>query len=143
MGTMVELTSVFEGIASLHITQIKDQVLEAQQFFGELWHIYKQLRVGSSFYFGRGQESRPMRDRDLYVVITGEGGFSGDIDQRLIRWMLGQYDKSKHDIAVIGHHGAIQLAQQGVGFKKYFKLPENDAAMNVEPLVKEVQKYRS
>lgn len=143
MHTMVELTSVFEGIASLHITQIKDQVFEAQKFFGELWHIYKQLRVGSSFYFGRGQDASPTHNRELYVVITGEGGFSGDIDQRIIKWMLGQYDKNKHDIAVIGHHGAIQLVQQGVGFKKYFKLPAQDASMNVEPLVKEVQKYKS
>lgn len=143
LHTLVGLTSVFEGIASMHIAQIKDQVLESEEFFAELWHIYKQIRVGGSFHFGRGQDTAPLYNRELYVVITAEGGFSGDIDQRLIEWMLTQYDKAKHDIVVIGHHGAIQMAQQGIGFKKYFKLPDQDVGMNVEPLIKEVQKYTS
>ncbi|HSX53009.1 MAG TPA: F0F1 ATP synthase subunit gamma [Patescibacteria group bacterium] len=143
MHTLVGLTSVFEGIASMHISQIKDQVLESQDFFSELWNIYSQIRVGESFHYGRGQDEAPIYNRDLYVVITAEGGFSGDIDQRLIEWMLKQYDKTKQDIVVVGHHGAIQLAQQGIGFKKYFKLPDQDVGMNVEPLIKEVLKYQS
>src|SRR5258708_2869413 len=110
----------------MHIAQIKDQVLESQDFFSELWHIYSQIRVGGSFHFGRGQNVAPLYNRELYVVITAEGGFSGDIDQRLIEWMLTQYDKTKQDIVVVGHHGAIQQAQLGIGFKKYFKLPHQD-----------------
>jgi len=143
MDTIVELTSVFEGIASMHIAQIRSKVLESQEFFSELWHIYSQLRVDNVFHFGRSQSATKILDRELCVAITAEGGFSGDIDQRLIKWMLTQYDSSKQDITVIGHHGAIQLAQQGIEFKKYFKLPEQDSNMNVEPLVKEIQKYKS
>lgn len=143
MQTIVKLTSVFEGIASMHIAQIRSKVLESQEFFSELWHIYSQLRVDNTFHFGRGHGMAKVLDKELFVAITAEGGFSGDIDQRLIKWMLSQYDKSKQDIVVIGHHGAIQLAQQGVEFKKYFKLPEQDSNMNVEPLVKEIQKYKS
>lgn len=33
MGTLAELTNVFEGIASMRIAQIKNQVLQATQFF--------------------------------------------------------------------------------------------------------------
>jgi hypothetical protein len=33
IGTMVELTGVFKGIASMRIAQIKDQVLQSQDFF--------------------------------------------------------------------------------------------------------------
>jgi len=142
-ATLVELTSIFEGIASLHIAQIKNQVLQSQEFFRELWHIYTQIRVDSAFHFGRSQTEAPVADRELFIVITAEGGFSGDIDQRLIAWMLTQYDNNTQDIIVIGHHGAIQLAQKGVSIKKYFKLPEKDANINVEPLVAEVQKYKS
>lgn len=57
--------------------------------------------------------------------------------------MLKSYDKEKNDIIVIGHHGAIQLAQRGVSFKKYFKLPVKDQNINVTPIIKEVQKYRN
>jgi len=77
------------------------------------------------------------------MVITAEGGFSGDIDQKLIRWMLETHDPAKQDIIVIGHHGALQLIQQKVGFKKYFTLPSRDTNINVRPLVQEVSHYES
>lgn len=143
MGTLVELTSVFEGIASIKIAQIKTQVLQATQFFNELWQIYSQLRVSAVFGFGRSNADIKVIDRELYIIITAEGGFSGDIDQKLIQLMKESYDKEKNEIIVIGHHGAIQLAQQGISYKKYFKLPSKDQNINVAPIIREVQRYRS
>ena len=72
--------------------------------------------------------------KELYVIITAEGGFSGDIDQKLVKLMLETYDAEKNDIIVIGHHGALQLAQRGVSYKKYFKLPNKDVNINVKAL---------
>lgn len=142
MGTIVNLTGAFEGIASIHIAQTKNQVLKSQSFFNELWQIYSQLRVDSLFRFGRTDQVQAI-DKELFIAITAEGGFSGDIDQKLINWMLQQYDKDKQDIIILGHHGAVQLTQEGVGFKKYFKLPEKDQNINVGPLIKEVAQYRT
>lgn len=141
MVTIVTLTNAFEGLASMRIAQIKNQVLEAQKFFDELWQIYSQIRVDTLFRFGR-RESEDVLDKELYIAITAEGGFSGDIDLRLMKTMLEQYDPKKHDIIVIGHHGALQLMQMGVRFKKYFKLPERDRNINVAPLVREVRQYK-
>jgi ATP synthase F1 gamma subunit len=141
MGTLVKLTSAFEGIASMRIAQIKNQFLQSTKFFDELWHIYTQLRVDDSFNFGRGRSDTQI-DKELYIIITAEGGFSGDIDQKLVELMLQSYDKNKNDIIVIGHHGAIQLAQRGITYKKYFKLPTKDQNINVTPIVLEVQRYR-
>lgn len=143
MQTLSELTSVFEGIASMRIAQIKNQVLQSQNFFDSLWQMYIQIRAGTPFAFGRHVSSDDVIDKELYIVITAEGGFSGDIDQKLISWMLKSYDKQKNDIIVIGHHGAIQLAQRGVSFKKYYKLPNKDQNINVTPIIKEVSQYRS
>lgn len=143
MGTLAELTSVFEGLASMRISQIKNQVQEAQLFFEELWAIYTQLRVDSMFRFGRRETAHAVIDKELFVIITAEGGFSGDIDQKLIALMLKDYDKTKHDIVVIGHHGAVQLAQNGISFKKYFKLPEKDQNINSAPIIAQVQNYRT
>lgn len=143
MGTLVELTNAFEGIASMRIAQIKNQVLQATQFFNELWGIYSQLRVSPIFGFGRGNKEEDVIDKELFIIITAEGGFSGDIDQKLIKYMLKSYDKEKHEIIVIGHHGAIQLAQRNVSYKKYYKLPKKDQNINVTPIIREVQKYRS
>lgn len=142
IGTLVELTNVFEGIASMRIAQIKNQVLQATAYFNDLWHIYSQLRVDNLFRFGRSQSDEEVVNKDLMIIITAEGGFSGDIDQKLIRYMVETYDKDKHDILVIGHHGAMQLAQRGISFVKYFKLPKKDANINVTPIIRYVKKYQ-
>ncbi len=142
MDTIVNLTSVFEGLASMKIAQVKTQVLSSQQFFNELWDIYKQIRVDSLFRFGRANDKDIIK-KQLVMVITAEGGFSGDIDQKLIRWMLGTYNAETQDIIVIGHHGALQLIQAKIGFKKYFTLPSRDTNINVRPLVQEVGRYQS
>jgi F0F1-type ATP synthase gamma subunit len=55
--------------------------------------------------------------------------------------MSKDYDHAKHDIIVIGHHGAILLTQAKIPFIKYFKLPEHDQNINVEPLVREIRHY--
>ncbi len=141
MDTIVNLTGVFEGIASMRIAQTKNQVLQSQKFFSELWQIYSQLRVDNLFRFGRTQSEKVI-DKTLYIVITSEGGFSGDIDQKLIKSMLSQYDSDKQDIIVIGHHGAVQLIQAGINFKKYFTLPSKDRNINVQPLIKEARAYK-
>jgi F-type H+-transporting ATPase subunit gamma len=143
MGTLIDLTSAFEGIASMRIAQIKNQVLQATQFFNELWEIYSQLHVSRIFGFGRSNLDTEVIEKELFIIITAEGGFSGDIDQKLIKELLRHYDKEKNEIIVIGHHGAIQLAQRGISYKKYYKLPKKDQNINVTPIINEVQKYQS
>lgn len=143
MTTLAELTSAFEGIASMRISQIKDQVLQSTRFFNELWGIYSQLHVDKSFSFGRDRSKDKAIDKELFIVITAEGGFSGDIDQKLIRLVLENYQEDKNEVIVIGHHGAAQLSQNLVAYKKYFKMPVKDKNINVIPIINEVQKYRS
>jgi len=143
MQTMVQLTGVFEGIASMRISQIKDQVQQAEDFFNQLWHIYSQIRVDELFHFGRSQAVEKVIEKELFVVITAEGGFSGDIDHMLINLMIKHYNPGKNDIIVIGNHGAVQLQQSGIKFIRAFKMPAQDNNINVTPVVSEVQKYAS
>ncbi|HEX5448298.1 MAG TPA: F0F1 ATP synthase subunit gamma [Candidatus Saccharimonadales bacterium] len=142
MTTMVELTSAFEGIASAHIAQIREQVLMSQQFFGDLWRIYSQIRVDGIFHFGRDQKSQII-DKELLILITSEGSFSGDIDQRLVNEVVKVYDSAKNDVLVIGHHGALLVSQKGIPLIKSFKTPERDLNINTSPIVAEVQKYKA
>jgi F-type H+-transporting ATPase subunit gamma len=144
MNTMVELTSAFEGIASAHIAQIREQVLMSQQFFADLWRIYSQLRVDGLFRFGRDERNTaPTIDKELMILVTSEGSFSGDIDQRLVNEVIKVYDAKKHDVIIIGHHGAILLGQKGIPTIHSFKTPERDLNINTMPVVAEVQKYKS
>lgn len=143
MATLVELTGAFEGIASMRIAKIKNQVQQSTKFFNELWAIYSQLRVEEVFSFGRDKSDTEITQKELYIIITAEGGFSGDIDQKLVELMLKDYDPEKQDIIVIGRHGAVQLAQRGVSYKKYYKLPTRDRDINVTPVVRQVRGYQS
>lgn len=139
MRTIVSLTSAFESLSSMQIAKTKNKVLISNQFFDEVWNIYKQIRMDVMFNFGRSEDEKPI-DRELLILITASGGLSGDIDQRLIRKFREYYDADKHDILVIGHHGAVQLGQAHIKYNMYFDLPKKDY-INVDPLMDIIKKY--
>ena len=143
MRSIVQLTGAFEGIASMHIARIKNQVQQSEVFFDELWKIYTQLRVSNEFHTGHGHTEQSTIDRGLVIIITSEGSLSGNIDQRLVESLLEDYDSETQDILVIGHHGATLLSQRNVAYKSVYKLPEQDKNFDIEEILKEVQSYKT
>lgn len=137
--SVVSLTSALESLSSMQIAKTKNKVLISNQFFDEVWNIYKQIRVDVLFNFGRTQDEVPI-DKELLILITAKGGLSGDIDQRLIRKVVERYDETKNDVLVIGHHGALKLKQSHIDYTYYFELPEHDY-VNVDPLMDIIRKY--
>lgn len=137
--SVVSLTSALETLSSMQIAKTKNKVLISNQFFDEVWNIYRQIRVDVLFNFGRAPEEKPI-NKELLILITAKAGLSGDIDQRLIRKFLERYDEAKHDVLVIGHHGALKLKQAHVDHTYYFDLPEKDY-INVDPLMDIIRKY--
>ena len=105
VSTIVQLSTAFEGIASMRIAQIKDQVQLSERFFDELWKIYNQIRVDELFHFGRRQSVEKVVEKELLILITSEGSLSGSIDQDLVNKALKAYKPDKNDIIIIGHHG--------------------------------------
>jgi F-type H+-transporting ATPase subunit gamma len=143
MKTIMAVTSAFEGIASMRIAQIKDQVQSSQRFFDELWRIYSQIRVDSTFHFGRSRSDKDINNKELIILVTSEASLSGDIDQRLINQAREIYNRDRNDVIVIGHHGSMLLSQYSIPLVKSFKLPDRDTNINVRPLVEYVKKYQS
>lgn len=137
--SVVSLTSALESLSSMQIAKTKTKVLISNQFFDEVWNIYKQIRVDVLFNFGRTIEEKPI-DKELLILITAKSGLSGDIDQRLIRKVIERYDETKNDVLVVGHHGALKLKQSHIDYTYYFELPEKDY-INVDPLMDIVRKY--
>ena len=137
--SVVSLTSALESLSSMQIAKTKNKVLISNQFFDEVWNIYKQIRVDALFNFGRTAEENPI-DKELLILITAEAGLSGDIDQRLIRRFLERYDETKNDILVIGNHGQVKLKQIHIYANYYFDLPKGDY-INVDPLMDIIRKY--
>lgn len=142
--TLEALTGAFEGIASLRIAAIKDQVQQGSRFFVDLWRLYSRIRVNSIFGYGRSLPTpADISHKDLYVLITSEGGFAGDIDERLVDLMLKTYQANSHDIIVVGHHGARQLGERNVSYQHYFRMPTRDRNINLRPLIDQVQRYQT
>lgn len=137
--SVVSLTSALESLSSLQIAKTKNKVLISNQFFDEVWNIYKQIRVDVLFNFGRAVDEKPI-EKELLILITAKAGLSGDIDQRLIRKVIERYDENKNDIIVIGYHGALKLKQAQIDYIYYFDLPEQDY-INVDPLMDIVRRY--
>jgi len=123
----------------MQIAKTKNKVLISNQFFDEVWNIYKQIRIDVIFNYGRTVDQTPI-DKELLILITAKGGLSGDIDNRLIRKFMEYYDERKHDVLVIGHHGVTKLKQAHVDHNYYFDLPEHDY-INVDPLMVIMKKY--
>jgi ATP synthase F1 gamma subunit len=139
--TVDMLAETFKGISSHHISRLKSQVLQSKEFFAELWTIYTQLRENPRQQSQRNI-SKPGKTVD--VIVTAEGGLSGDIDRKLVDWMLEKYDAETHDIIVLGHHGVLQLAQAGVEIKKYYKVPDQDVT-RIDPgrIIDDVLEYEN
>ncbi|MEO5950610.1 MAG: F0F1 ATP synthase subunit gamma [Candidatus Saccharimonadales bacterium] len=137
--SVVSLTSALETLSSMQIAKTKNKVLISNQFFDEVWNIYKQIRVDVMFNYGRTIDDK-LINKELLILITAKGGLSGDIDNRLIRKFMEHYDESKNDVLVIGHHGTLKLKQAHVDYMYYFDLPEHDY-INVDPLMDITRKY--
>ena len=137
--SVVSLTSALESLSSMQIAKTKNKVLISNQFFDEVWTIYKQIRVDALFNFGREVDEKPI-NKELLILITAKGGLSGDIDQRLIRKVVERYEETQNDVLVIGHHGLLKLKQSHIDATYYFDLPEHDY-INVDPLMVIIKKY--
>lgn len=140
IGTVQDLTGVFESIASTQVAKVKNKVEMSKEFFQLLWKRYTSLRIDPTTRI----TSRGLGDdngKKVFVVISAEAGLSGDIDQRLIETMLAGYDHNTTDIIVLGSHGATQLTQMGVPFIRYFRVPESDSYIDVSPVIKAIAPY--
>lgn len=140
VGTVSELTGIFESIASMRIGRIKDRVTRSQQFFAELWQIYTQLRVDPTERL-TGKDGPKREKPNVFLALTAEGGLSGDIDQRIVHTVLDNLDPATTDLIVIGAHGATQFVQNHAKIKRYFRLPDVDQAIDVSPIVDELLGY--
>lgn len=140
IGTLKDLTSVFESLASTQVAKVKDKVILSQSFFDLLWQRYTSLRVDPKKRI-TGREGVGDNGRKVLVLISAEAGLSGDLDMRMIESMQSEYDAMNTDIVVLGSHGASQLSQRGIPYIKFFQLPETDQYINVNPVVDVIRPY--
>lgn len=138
IGTLKDLTNVFESLASTQVAKVKNKAQLSQEFFNLLWERYTAIRVDPK---KRLTTERSHNSRTVFILISAEAGLSGDLDMRMIESMQARYDKETTDIIVLGSHGASQLSQRGIPYIRFFQIPESDSYINVTPIIDAVAEY--
>lgn len=140
--TVEDLTEVFEGIASIRISKIRNRVVASKAFFAELWQTYSGLRLDPKQRMAGAENAKK---NNVFVVVTAEGGLSGAIDEQIVTTMLESYGKLKEnpDVIVIGSHGFTQLRQRTIPIAKAFSMPASDASFSVSDIIDTLTQYKS
>ena len=137
--TLRDLTNVFESLASTQVAKVKTKVELSKRFFQLLWEHYSAIRIDPKKRItSRGENGN---GRKVMVLISAEGGLSGDLDQRMIENMQAEYTPADTDIVVLGSHGAGQLTQRGIPYVRFFQVPETDRYIDVTPVIQSVLPY--
>lgn len=138
IGTLKDLTNVFESLASTQVAKVKNKAQLSQEFFNMLWERYTAIRVDPKRRLTFRDDTN---GRKVLVLISAEAGLSGDLDMRMIESMQSEYDKGSTDIIVLGSHGASQLTQRGIPYIRFFQIPESDSYINVTPIIDAIRNY--
>ena len=138
IGTLKNLTNVFESLASNQVAKVKHRAGLGHEFFQMIWKYYTAIRVDPK----KRLLNRPETNgRTVFILISAEAGLSGDLDVRTIDVMQKKYSPETTDIIVLGSHGANQLSQREIPYIKFFQTPESDGFINVEPIINIVKDY--
>ncbi len=139
--TIEDLTDVFESLSSTQIAKIKGKVEISTKVFERLWKIYSALRLDPTSRITYTKTQEEGHKSSVFVMITAEGGLSGDIDNRLLAEVMKDYNSTTTDIVVVGEHGAQQLKQRRIPYVNYFAVPESEDYVNVQPLLAAIAPY--
>ncbi len=142
IGTLKDLTNVFESLASTQVAKVKNNAQTGQEFFNLLWERYTSLRIDPRKRITERDGIGDL-DRKVLVLLSAEAGLSGDLDQRMIESMQTEYDPSNTDIVVLGSHGANQLSQREIPYIRLFQVPESDVYIDVAPVIDVLMPYKT
>lgn len=138
--TIEDLTEVFESIAGMHISKIRDRVVASKDFFSELWSTYRGLRVDPK---DRLKRAHAKNGRNVFVAITGEGKIGGVADEQILSTMLSAFTTpATTDIIVIGTRGARNLQATNVRPTGVFALPVTDVNFDVTHIINALNDYQ-
>ncbi len=139
--TLRDLTNVFESLASTQVAKVKSKAELSKRFFQLLWEHYSAIRIDPKKRITARAENG--NRKKVMVLISAEGGLSGDLDQRMIENMQSEYNPKDTDIVVLGSHGAGQLTQRGIPYIRFFQVPETDQYIDVTPIIDAILPYSS
>ncbi len=140
IATVQDLTEVFESIASMKISKIRDRVISSKEFFADLWGTYQQLRIDPKEQLVRNKKKKRSH---AFVAVTSEGKLSGGVTEQVVAEIsnaIGQVGE-KVDIVAIGSQGESLLAPMHGDMAGVFPLPDTDDDFTVDGVMDVLRKY--
>lgn len=136
--TIEDLTEVFESIASLHISKIRDRVVASKDFFAELWQTYSGLRVDPKKQLKRAHTKKG----SVFVAVASQSKLSGQINERVIAELTNNlYKKPNTDVILIGMQPNAALQKAKANVIGAFPLPAGDFNFNINEILETLNSY--
>lgn len=141
ISAVERLTNVFEGIASIKIARIRDNVLFSKAFFDDLWKTYRELRIDPQEQMQRPH--REKKDHEIILAITSEGRLSGGLidDMRIKTAAMLKEQSRRLDVMVIGSHGLSVFEQHNIEVTHAYALPDSDERFDVQAIIEILKQY--
>lgn len=145
-NSVSSIAHILENIASIRITQIKDEVLQSRDFFSRLWSMYGQLRVSdkdarANLATTATITANAQSNKKAVILITANAGLTGEVDTILINQVLTEVDPKTTDFFVLGMHGQSLLLQHNINPIKTLRFPEVGQAIDVSDLMQALVPY--
>lgn len=140
-NSVSSIAHILENIASIRITQIKDEVLQSRDFFSRLWAMYGQLRVSDKDALASPAPTDAQSNKKAVILITANAGLTGEVDTHLISQVISEVDPKTTDFFVLGMHGQSLLLQHNISPIKTLRFPEVGQAIDVGDLMQALQPY--
>jgi len=140
-NSVSSIAHILENIASIRITQIKDEVLQSRDFFSRLWAMYGQLRVSDKDALASPAPTAAQSNKKAAILITANAGLTGEVDTILISQVLSEVDPKTTDFFVLGMHGQSLLLQHNISPIKTLRFPEVGQAIDVGDLMQALVPY--
>ena len=145
-NSVSSIAHILENIASIRITQIKDEVLQSRDFFSRLWSMYGQLRVSdkdarANLATTATIAANAQSNKKAVILITANAGLTGEVDTILINQVLTEGDTKTTDFFVLGMHGQSLLLQHNINPIKTLRFPEVGQAIDVGDLMQALVPY--
>lgn len=145
-NSVSSIAHILENIASIRITQIKDEVLQSRDFFSRLWSMYGQLRVSdkdarANLATTATITANAQSNKKAVILITANAGLTGEVDTILINQVLAEVDPKTTDFFVLGMHGQSLLLQHNINPIKTLRFPEVGQAIDVSDLMQALVPY--
>lgn len=139
--TIENVSSIYEITAIIRINQIRSGVMASNEFFVDLWDVYRQLLRSAL------AAKLPIQtwkfNKALSVIVTSSGNFSGPSDEEIIAKVFEQKETADGDFIIIGSNKALALLDS-YGKKPLlsFEMPDIRRPMDLTSILSLVSQYK-